>query len=315
MTRVTGRPLSTAGWNVSNLQYLQCNEKIRQMRSKNQPLFPQWHCIGTGLYPAQGILRQQLCRVSSEMQPDVTLVASAPVASDAIAQPVDTVAGDAAILQHLLCQLVVNGLQRCQGVALNLHSARKRVRWQRVGDPATFARQRRLGVMQDLPFHAGRGRTWIGPRYFPSPRTAVRSRSKIWTRKPRFSKATARTRPPMPAPAIRTRGNRHIWTSSRLASTESAGAEPLWASAIARSPVASWPETVRPPCWTPLNAPRLRGGRSTLRRRGCWTEPLAGADVQRATRPSHRRAIHGRVMSWIDIYPLRRGIPSTRHIS
>lgn len=46
----------------------------------------------------------------------------------------------------------------------------------------------------------------MGPRYFPSPRMAVRSRSKIWMSKPFFSKATATIKPPMPAPAIRTLG-------------------------------------------------------------------------------------------------------------
>ena len=48
--------------------------------------------------------------------------------------------------------------------------------------------------------------TWIGPLYFPSPLMAVRSRSSSWTGKPLFNRPTARTRPPMPAPAMMTLG-------------------------------------------------------------------------------------------------------------
>lgn len=47
-------------------------------------------------------------------------------------------------------------------------------------------------------------RTWMGPRYLPSPRMAVMSRSSTVTSKPRLSRPTASTRPPMPPPAITT---------------------------------------------------------------------------------------------------------------
>lgn len=46
--------------------------------------------------------------------------------------------------------------------------------------------------------------TWMGPLYLPSPRMAVRSRSKTATSTPFLMRATASTRPPMPAPAIST---------------------------------------------------------------------------------------------------------------
>lgn len=48
------------------------------------------------------------------------------------------------------------------------------------------------------------GRTWMGPRYLPSPRMAVRSRSKTVTSTPFLISASARASPEMPAPAMST---------------------------------------------------------------------------------------------------------------
>jgi hypothetical protein len=47
--------------------------------------------------------------------------------------------------------------------------------------------------------------SWIGPRYLPSPRTALTSRSSTSTSNPFRLAASAKTRPPMPPPATRTR--------------------------------------------------------------------------------------------------------------
>lgn len=46
--------------------------------------------------------------------------------------------------------------------------------------------------------------TWMGPLYFPSPLTALKSRSNTVTSKPLFLAASANTSPPMPPPATRT---------------------------------------------------------------------------------------------------------------
>ncbi len=49
---------------------------------------------------------------------------------------------------------------------------------------------------------------WIGPRYCPSPLIALASRSKTLTSMPLFFAARAKTRPPIPPPAINKRRGR-----------------------------------------------------------------------------------------------------------
>ena len=52
-----------------------------------------------------------------------------PFARLPIAQAIDSVAGDASLRQDALCSLRADGLQRCQGIALNLQAHRQAVCW------------------------------------------------------------------------------------------------------------------------------------------------------------------------------------------
>lgn len=185
-----------------------------------------------------------------------------PVARHAIAQAVDAVASDAALLVDALRHARIQRLQGAQGVGLDLRAwgrgggqwgphARA---WQQGGAPEP--EERGVAARRHAPVTAvlhckhccdvlpragcirpgwwanslckgggpschtpgaGRSRgcdlapagdpqppTWMGPRYLPSPRIAVMSRSSTVTSKPRLSRPTASTRPPMPAPAITT---------------------------------------------------------------------------------------------------------------
>lgn len=47
-------------------------------------------------------------------------IAYSPLASQAVAEPVDTVASDAALAQHLRGHLGIDSLQRSERIALNL---------------------------------------------------------------------------------------------------------------------------------------------------------------------------------------------------
>mmetsp|Transcript_9888 Transcript_9888/g.21096 ORF Transcript_9888/g.21096 Transcript_9888/m.21096 type:complete len:257 (+) Transcript_9888:2184-2954(+) len=76
--------------------------------------------------------------------------------------------------------------------------------------------------------------TWMGPRYFPSPRMAVRSLSRTCTSKPFLSKATAKTRPPMPAPAMMTLNG--LFTGSSLAAGSRTALERAACTVIAVRP-------------------------------------------------------------------------------
>jgi hypothetical protein len=136
ITRVTGRPLDTAGWKVSNLMYL-CARVLERRAGARRT----WHPACAAPAQADSTRGQHTRaeappshvdraprrpaasntpRLAAPPTPLPRRQHSSPVAGLAVTQPVDAVACDAAPPQHLLRHSGVDRLQGRQRVALDL---------------------------------------------------------------------------------------------------------------------------------------------------------------------------------------------------
>lgn len=174
MTRVTGRPLDTAGWKVSNLMYLQqAQNKHRWVGPFNnrytfmrlQPPKAITECWSAQQLPEN--MQQQpwgrstatlcccrchrmlccICALPTKI-PGMPCVHQppSPVSCLAVAQAVDAVPCDAALPQHCVCHCWVDRLQGSQGIALDLHSTS-------VGAAAHHAHNTASGMKRGLVPH------------------------------------------------------------------------------------------------------------------------------------------------------------------